>query len=263
MNAPKERSYLTRLFALQYNWILFGGALLFALASASRLPALIAIAVEAVVLLVGSSLPPVRRFLDRRDAAFRRAEANEALQLAVRGLERDYASRVFAVDLALGEIRDFGGARPEPAFEHAVARLETLRAVHLGLCETHQRVTKFLVATPTRELTAEAERLKAAFLAEKDIGLRLTLRQALSLAQRRIDHRESLVQTLRGVGVRLESLERSVAYLGSQGESLAQSPRFPTDVESLVSELDPPPSVELEPPAAGRLTPHPPAATFG
>jgi hypothetical protein len=34
-------------------------------------------------------------------------------------------------------------------------------------------------------------------------------------------------------------------------------------VEVLVSELDLPPSVDLEPPAAGRLTPHPPAATFG
>jgi hypothetical protein len=264
VNEPtREPSYLVRLFSLQYNWILFGGALLFSLASASRLPALVGTAVEVLVLLVGSNLPGVRRWLDRRDAAFRRAAANDAVMTAVRGLERDYASRVLALDHALGDIRDFGGPRPEPAFEAAVSRLETLRSVHLGLCEAHQRVTKFLAATPTKELAAEAERLKAAFSAEKDIGLRLTLRQALTLAQRRIEHRESLGQTLRGLGVRLESVERSIAYLRSQGESLARSPRFPSDVEQLVGDIDPQTSVDLEPPEVVRMTPQPPAATFG
>jgi hypothetical protein len=259
----REPSYLVRLFSIQYNWILFGGALLFSLASASRLPALLGTAVEALVLLVGSNLPGVRRWLDRRDAALRRAAANDAVMAAVRGLERDYASRVIALDHALGDIRDFGGPKPEPEFEAAVTRLETLRDVHLGLCESHQRVTKFLAAAPTKELAGEVDRLKLAFAAEKDIGLRLTLRQALTLAQRRIAHRESLGQTLRGIGVRLEALERSVTYLRSQGESLARSPRFPSDVEQLLSDIDPQTTVDLEPPEVGRMTPHPPAATFG
>jgi hypothetical protein len=262
MNEGKrEPSYLVRLFSLQYNWIPFGGALLFALASASPEPALVGVVAELAVLLVGSNLPPVRRWLDRRDAGLRRSAANH--MVAVRGLERELASRVLAVDQALDEIREFGGPRPEPEFERAVTRLRTLLDVHLGLCETHQRVSAFLSAISRQELVAEAERLKAAFVAEKDIGLRLTLRQALTLAQRRIDHRESLVQTLRGVGVRLESLERSVAYLRSQGEALASSARFASEVETLVRQIDPPAAVELELPEIGRLTPHPPAASFG
>jgi hypothetical protein len=259
----RESSYLVRLFSIQYNWILFGGALVFSLASASRLPALVGAAVETLFLLIGSNLPGVRRWLDRRDMAFRRAAANVGLMAAVRGLERDYATRVLGMDQALGDIRDFGGPKPEPDFEAAVTRLETLRDVHLALCETHQRVTKFLAATPTQELAGEVERLKAAFSAEKDIGLRLTLRQALTLAQRRVAHRESLGQTLRGVGVRLEALERSVSYLRSQGDSLARSPRFRSDVEQLVSDIDPQTTVDLEPPEVSRMTPHPPAATFG
>jgi hypothetical protein len=256
-------SYLLRLFSIQYNWILFGGALLFALASASRLPALIGVAVEATVLLIGSNLPPVRRWLDRRDAALRRAEANDVLMVAVRGLDREYASRVLSLDHALGELRELGGPRPEPEVEHALARLETLRGIHLTLCETHQRVTKFLAATPAKDLRAEADRLKAAFTAEKDIGLRLTLRQALTLAERRLDHRERLGPALRGVGVRLESVERSIAYLRSQGEALVRSPRFPSDVEALVSDIDPATPIDLEPPEVSRMTPHPPAASFG
>jgi len=264
MNEPRpEASYLSRLFQLQTNWILYGGALLFALASASYMPALVGTAVEAVVLLVGSSLPPVRRFLDSRDVARRRAEANAQLMVAVRGLERDYATRVMAVDHALGEIRDFGGPRPGADFERAVTGLETLRGIHLALCETHQRVGRFLAATPPKELLAEVDRLKATFTAEKDIGLRLTLRQAVTLAQRRVEHREGLAQTQRGVGVRLESLERSLAYLRSQGETLAQSPRFPTDVDTLVSQIDPPITVDLEAPEVGRLSSNPAAPSFG
>jgi hypothetical protein len=258
-----DRPYLVRLFSIQYNWILFGGALLFSLASASRLPALVGVAVEALVLLVGSNLPGVRRWLDRRDMTLRRTAANVALMASVRGLEREYATRVLKMDQALGDIRDFGGPRPDPDFEAGVTRLETLRDVHLGLCEAHQRVTRFLAATPTEELAREVESLRAAFAAEKDIGLRLTLRQSITLAQRRVAHRESLGQTLRGVGVRLDALERSVAYLRSQGESIAKSPRFRSDVEQLVSDIDPQTSVDLEPPEVGRLTPQPPAATFG
>jgi hypothetical protein len=71
------------------------------------------------------------------------------------------------------------------------------------------------------------------------------------------------VQTLRGVGVRLDALERSISYLRSQGDSLARSPRFRSDVEQLVSDIDPQTSVDLEPPEVSRLTPQPPAATFG
>jgi hypothetical protein len=262
MNETKP-SYLVRVFSIQYNWILFGGALLFALASASRLPALVGVAVEAFVLLVGSNLPPVRRWLDRRDASLRRAAQNDVLMVAVRGLTPEYASRVVAVHHAFGEIRELGGPRPSPDFEHAVTRLETLRGIHLALCESHQRITKFLAATPAKELGAEVDRLRVAFMAEKDIGLRLTLRQALTLAERRRGHRENLVQVLRGVGVRMESLERSIAYLRSQGEALAQNPQFSNDVETLVNDIDPPAPVELEPPDVARLTPQPPAASFG
>ena len=254
-------SYAARLFMVQYNLILFAGSALFSLAAASPLPIAVGAATELVVLVVGSNLPGVRRWLDRREAGLRRTAAGSALMVAIRGLDREYAGRVLALDNALGEIRDLGGTRPEPGYEHAMTRLETLGPVYLGLCETHQRIAKFLTATPEAEIAAEIARLTAEFAAEKDLGLRLSLRQALGLARRRQEHRASMIHLLRSLGVKLESVERSLAYLRSQGQALVENPRLSAEIETLLSENRPGHARRRR--TAGSRQPRPPSLERG
>jgi hypothetical protein len=232
-------STVTRLFLVQYNLILLGGSALFALAAATPWPLIAAGALEALWLGLGSSVPEMRRWLDRREAAFRRADAGRAVGTAVQTLDAEYAERVRELHGALDEIRDAGGRRPTAEFEHAIARLETLGPVYLELCVTHQRLGSFLLVATEAELSLEAERLKSLFSAEKDLGIRLTLRQALALAQRRIEHRQAMLQLFRSLGVKLESVERSVAYLRSQGPALTSNPAFADEIEALLAETGP------------------------
>jgi hypothetical protein len=232
-------SYLSRVFLVQYNLILLGGAALFALAAATPWPLIAAAALEALWLGLGASLPEMRLWLDRREASFRRAEAERTVGTAAQGLDPEYAERVRGMQGALAEIREAGGRAPSAVFEQAVARLETLGPVYVELCVTHQRLGRFLLGTTEAELSLEAERLKASFSAEKDLGIRLTLRQALALAQRRSEHRQAMLQLFRSLGVKLETVERSVAYLRSQGPALTSNPSLTDEIEALLAETGP------------------------
>jgi len=247
------RNYLVRLFMVQYNLILFGGAALFSLASASPLPLLIGLGAEALFLIVGPNLPGVRRFLDRRDAAEIRAETDQAVMSGVAGLEREYAARVLALRQALEEIRQLGGRRPEPGFDHAVTRLETLLPYHLELCASHQELSTLLKATSDLELTQEIEQLKAAFAAERDLSHRLALRESLGIAQSRQEKRTNTAQQLGRVGTKIASVERTVSHLRARGSSLGQNSKLGSEVEALLAEIMPE-VVELGP-RLGSLAP--------
>jgi hypothetical protein len=241
-----------RLFTVQYNVILLGGAALFALASASAIPLLAAAAFEVIWLGLGPLSPALRRWLDRRDAAIELAERAGRASASGELFDADHARRVTALDRALADIRELGRRRPSATFEGAVQRLASLKSVYLGLCETHQRIERFLSVTSEAELVAETERLKAAFAAEKDLGIRLTLKQALGSAQRRVEHRQSMAQLLRSIVVKLDSVERSVTYLRSQGLAVTTNARLQDDVEALLAEIGPAIDVDVEAVPSGR-----------
>ena len=249
----RPASMVTRLFMVQYNLILVGGAALFALASASLIPLFTAAAAEVIWLGLGPLSPGVRRWLDRRDAAMQRAERASASIAPIEELDSEHTRRVAVLERALADIRELGRRRPSPAFDRAVQRLDALKSVYVGLCETHQRIERFLGATNDAELVAEAERLKVAFSAEKDLGIRLTLKQALGSAQRRVEHRKSMAQLIRGIAVKLESIERSMTYMRSQGLALTANQRFHEDVEALLAEIGPAISVDVDSGEAARF----------
>ena len=237
LDAPRP-STVTQLFLVQENVILLGGAALFSVSLASPLPLVAAVAGELLWLGVGSSSPGVRRWLDARRTAIQGAQT-ERDGPASESLDPEYAQRVFTFDRAFAAIRGFGSSRSRPEFGRAVSRLETLGPVYRGLCETHQRIGRFLTTKTEAELAAEVERLKAQFTAEKDLGVRLTLRQAIGAAQRLVEQRQRMSQLRRAIGVKLESAERSMAYFVSQGLALGSNPGFPEEVETLLSEIGP------------------------
>jgi hypothetical protein len=240
---------MKRLFLVQENLVLLGGAALFSLALASPVPLLLGAAGELLWLSLGSLSPAVRRLLERRDAARRAAATTNDEAAAPRSAETlapEYARRVLTLDRALATLRTFGGATPGATFRYTMDRLDSLRPLYVGLCETHQRIGRFLAATTDVQLVAEAERLKSQFAAEKDLGTRLTLRQAIATAQRHVAHRREMAELLRSIGVKLESVERSLAYFVSQGLAFVANPALAENVEALLVEVGPPLDIDVE-----------------
>lgn len=244
--APRP-SYAARAFFLQYNLILLAGSGLFSLAGASPLPVVGFAGVELLWLAVGSNLGSVRRWLDRRElfaqkpatlAAEPEAEP-EPIPVQAPVFDRVYEHRVNLLEQAFSELKGLAGARSEPMFKRAIGQLDGLRATFVTLCESHQRTTRFLEATPEAELASEVDRLQLVLAAEKDLGAKLGVRQALVLARRRVDQRQAFLSELGTLSLRIETIERAVAHLLRQGRALGGNAQLAVELDALVAQVAP------------------------
>ena len=234
-------SYLKRAFLLQYNVILLGGAGLFSLASASALPLLAGLGLEVVWLAVAPNVAAFRRFLDQVPAEAPPVSEEPAPSVAPPpprpSLDPPYASRAASVEKALGEVRELGGRLDAPSLRHIGLGLEAIAHAFTGLCENHQKLSKYLSSTPEAALTQEIETMKRAFSAEKDLGLRLAIRQSMTLAQRRLEQRTSAEKSLKTLSVRIETLERAVGSLRGQAQALGVNQAVMAEVDALRHEV--------------------------
>ena len=257
--APPEfqESYLSRVFFIQYNVILLGGAALFSLASASLVPLLVGLSLEVLYLGIGTNSPALRRHLDARDAPPAPApvvvhEVSRAP--APPALDHAYLARVRLLEKALAEIRRLGSNLEPSRLQHAGASLDTLAQAFASHCESHQRLSKYVASTPEAALRAELDKLKQGLATEKDPTLRMAIRQSMVLAQRRIDQRAQADASLRAAGVRLETFERAVASLLNRGRTLGLNQELVADLDALRHEVV---SEALDEPARPRSVPPP------
>jgi hypothetical protein len=230
------RNYVLRLFQVQYNLILVGGAALFSLASASPWPLVVALGVEVVWLGVCSSLPSVRRWVDARDAIPVEVQNEPVVQPAIEVLDGEYRNRVLVFEHALSELKEAGVADgvSKARVQQAIAKIAVAFA---KICHTHQRLGSFVATLPEAELGEELQRLKRAFTAEKDLGLRLGIKQSIALAQRRVEQREKAASTARNLGLRLDAVERSVSDLRGQARAMGLNADVAAGIDLLLNEL--------------------------
>jgi hypothetical protein len=237
---PSERpSYAARAFLLQYNLILLGGAVLFSLAAASPLPLAIGFGAEFLWLAIGSNLGAVRRWLDRREVFTVAPPAAPAKPEPAPPppLDREYQQRLATLDRVLGELRTLAGPRADPAYRRAVDRLDQIHVAFRATCEAHQGIQQFMTATPEPDLLREVEQLEKTIASEKDLTIKLTLRQALVLAKRRIDQRQSMNSELGALSLKLGTVERAVAHLFTQGRALGGTAKLAAEIDAVVGAL--------------------------
>jgi hypothetical protein len=101
-------------------------------------------------------------------------------------------------------------------------------------------------------------RLGRALAAEKDPGVRLSLKQALSVGQRRLKQHEQIESTRRALEAKMKTLELSLDYLrshvfagGSEIELGGQLAELSSGA-TFVSEVEAEANAAIAPPRAGR-----------
>jgi hypothetical protein len=221
----------------QYNLIFLAGAVVFALALGSRLPLLIAAAGEAAWLLVGRWMPPFNGWVaSKRNIVDLEPWVSET-QTAIAVLDPEPATRVRAVGQAAAEIwrlareqgldRGLGieGRQKLGALVQSFARMATV----------YQRLTRFLGDSRTSTVEQELQRLGQALNDEKDPGVRLSLRQALAVGQRRLKQLEQIESTRRTLEVKMSTLQMSFEYVRSQVFSGAGIDELASALDEMVS----------------------------
>jgi hypothetical protein len=116
-----------------------------------------------------------------------------------------------------------------------LAHLNTVKVSFVRLAGVHGRVSRFLSSTPVIDIEREQGRLREALAREKDLSVRMALRQSLAVVQRRMDHRAQLTNTLRAVELKMAAIEQSFVYLALQVAGLGSALELKTEVDAVVS----------------------------
>jgi hypothetical protein len=218
MNDSSSGNVIRHAFVNQYNLILLAGAVLFSLALGSRIPVVIACLGEAVWLSVGAWTPAFRGWVAGQSVRKEEDKWAADSETAAQGLEPQSAARVRKVGRTAGEIWSsavernveaqfgLGGRDKLAAVVHAFARMAAV----------HQRLSRFMGDGRTAGVEDELVRLGQSLADEKDPAVRLSLRQALAVGQRRLKQLEQIESTRRTLEVKMATLEMSFEYIRSQ-----------------------------------------------
>jgi hypothetical protein len=216
--APSSASLFWRAFANQYNLILLAGACAFAYALESWLPLALAALGEFVWLVMGAPSRMFRRWVARQDAVQDQARRSAAAAQASRGLGEPYAQRVAALEYAGQDTRRLSrelGLDPGTLAAGEV-KIDTLVRSFVNMATLHQRLVRFLAESQSRQPQGEILRLTQELEREQNAAVRLSLRQALAVGQRRAKQLEQIEAAARALEVKMSTLEMSFDYLRSQ-----------------------------------------------
>jgi hypothetical protein len=237
-NSP--RNYFQRAFSDQHNVILLIGSVVLALAFASFLPLLVGFVAELLFLVICPRLPAFRAWVDARDGAVHRLEVERELKGELGSLGPAYRLRFDAFSRLLDEVVGRLAAQRMFEFDGLAAvrqQFDSLLRSALSLLQTQQTVSAAIAEIPALELAQEVARLDRVFAAERDLELRMGLRQQALAAQRRLSQREELEKTRVKADMDLSTIEKGAAYLKSRAAEQVSPEQMLTEVRSLLSDV--------------------------
>lgn len=205
-------------FLNQYNIIALLGAVGLSLALGSFIPLGVALVGELLWLFVAPGTEAFRRWVASESEGEQRSQRALETQQATRRLDDAYAARVNQLGRTIDEIRKMAAERElDPAvFDRGGDRLQALVTTFIQMASLHQRLVRFLAGSHPHNIEEEVGRISREMQAEKDAGVRLTMRQTLNIAQRRMKQHEQIEGTRRALEAKMQTLEMSLDYLRSQ-----------------------------------------------
>ncbi len=239
-------SYVSSAFYSQYNLIMLGGAALFSVASASLVPLLIGVTAELLWLGVGPRLSAFRRRVELQLEYERRTAIDDSVLSGMRALSREHASRLVALEQAIAAISARASAGGGPVPIAALAELDQLRPLFLRHCQLHERLSRRLQELVVAPPQADVERLSHAYAAEKDLGARYTLHQAIKLAQRRVEQQVRMVEVRRDLEQKLSLIEQVPHELPNRQDLGLSSADLAVEMHDLISTAYTPEALEAE-----------------
>jgi len=241
-DAAADQKYLRAALTNQYNVILVVGAAVFAAALASWAPLIVAFLGEVTWLFIGPRLDSFRRQADAQNARASSAKALEALP-------PEYAQRAASLEHDVREIDALCAARADLSAEQRLdvnRRLRPALQAFVNVSGTEQRLKRALAQAPLGELQAEVASLHQSLAAETDLGVRASLRRALSVAERRIKQIEGSEAAARSLELALSTLQKSIAMLKEGAAGLSTASELCAEIDAATGQLTRAAALEAE-----------------
>src|SRR5262245_42574770 len=214
----KPGSLLKRALFNQYNYILLGSAAVFSVTTGSWLPAVIGAGAEILWLVLGADTRAFRNWVAKQESAEAKQRLRAEISGLLRGLEDGYRGRFETLMQLNAEIQSL--ARENKGLETALisdemSKLEQLMHSFLKMASGHQRLANYLRENPVADVEAEIADTSRAIKREGDRRVQTSLKQSLSLAQKRLEKHHQIEGACKSLAVQMDTLEKSFDYLKS------------------------------------------------
>jgi hypothetical protein len=228
---------LKRAFANQYNFILLGAAGLFALATFSWVPLVIGAGVETLWLVLGADSTPFRRWVLAQEKREAQEELERQAKAALAELGPGYIERFDALREMSEEIQKLGGKNRSleaRILEAEMAKLGRLLHGFLHMAVVHQRLGQFLEGDEVEDIERDIRTAENELRVEKNREVAAGLRQSLGLAQKRLQQHVRIHDMHRLLGVKMDTLEKSFAFLRSHILGVGTREELAQEIDDLI-----------------------------
>jgi hypothetical protein len=234
----KPGSLIKRALFNQYNYILVGSTALYSLVSGSWLPAVVGAGAEVLWLVLGADSGPFRRWVERQESREERERLEQEAARTLAALDEGYGQRFRALDRVTREIQalaqDNKGLETR-LLEDEMAKLGQLLHSFLKMCATHQRLTRYLGNNPLSDVERDIARCQRALKQEDDPRVQASLKQALSLAQKRLKQHTQIEGAWKALSVQMDTVEKSFDYLKSHILGIGTQAELAEELDNLVT----------------------------
>jgi len=233
----RKPSLLKRAFNNQYNYILIGGAALFAVATFSWVPLLIGAGAEGLWLVLGSDSSVFRRWVALQEGKERKAEVERRAAEAMKSLAPSYLDRFQQLQQLADEINRLAGDNPSletQLVQSEMSKLGQLLNTFLQMAVVHQRLATYLEENYDTEIQRDIDRCEVSLKKGKDPEVASTLRQSLGLAEKRLKQHATIESSFKVVTVKMETLEKSFRYLKSHVIAISSQEELAQEINELI-----------------------------
>jgi hypothetical protein len=243
-------------FLHQTNLILLGGTGLFSLALGSPWPAVAGLVGEVLWIGVATHSPRFRRLVSQEVATAARRRNAAVRAEAVTRLDPAYANQVRKLESMAADVRRLTEARglDAVALDRPERGLDSLLLAYTKLATLHQQLSRPIAGGATLDgpnpVELELARISAALAEEKDPTLRLSLRQAMAIGQRRLKQHEQVDIQRRALGIKMSTLEMAFDYLRSHVHGGTTEDELARELDEIHAGLSFLPAAEAEAQAA-------------
>jgi hypothetical protein len=234
---PKKPSIWSRAFWNQYNLIFLGGATMFAITTWSWLPLLVGAGAEALWMVLGADSQLFRYWVKKQEAAEQKQLIAARSEATLNTLKQGYRERYDELRRLSGEIERLANENPSletRLVQNEMDKLGQLLQGFIELAALHQRYARFLIDNPERDIERDIEQAERALKQEKDRVVARGLQQNLELARKRLKQRGRIEATHRLVGVKMDTLEKSMRYLQSHIISIGRAEELSEEIQNLI-----------------------------
>jgi len=238
-----------RAFFNQYNGILLGAAALFALATFSWLP----LAVGAGLEVLWMTFVPDSGFFKRWVGLQKSRESQERIkretETILQQLDLSYSQRFLELQRVADEVLTLSKENQSLETRLVEDELQKIGQVlfsFLRMARAHQRLANFLSENPAGEIKADVTECTAELRGEQDPRVQASLKQALSLAEKRLRQHEQISHSARALAVQMETLEKALTYLKSHIVAIGSHEELASELDGLVMGVDSVEQLEAE-----------------